>query len=273
MGKTLKRKSFIFNVDWQEILLSYPAEVRLEVYDAIIEYVASGTLLELKPMAKMAFSFIKKEIDFNEEKYQETINKRSEAGKKGMKSRYQNYQKVTNVTNDNKANKSYQKVTNVTDNDNDNDNDNDIKKELSNDNSKESVGDDEFDKFWNLYDKKRGDKTKIKTKFLKLSKADRAKIFETLPTYVANTPDKSFRKDPQTYLNNRSWEDEIIPRGLFSQSQQQHKADARLGVGEWIDSNGRRTYGSGKATIPMDAPPRPSERYSWNASNNKWIIL
>ena len=46
----------------------------------------------------------------------------------------------------------------------------------------------------------------------------------------------------------------------------------QLGVGEYIDGNGNRTYGSGKAIIPKDAPPRPSSRHSWNASNNQWIL-
>lgn len=110
---------FVFNTEWAEVLNGYPAEVRLEVYDAIIRYVQSGTLSELKPMAKMAFSFIKNEIDYNAKKYEETCKKRSEAGKKGMQSRYQN---VTNLTNDNKTNKCYQKVTNLTDNEYDNDN-------------------------------------------------------------------------------------------------------------------------------------------------------
>lgn len=45
-----------------------------------------------------------------------------------------------------------------------------------------------------------------------------------------------------------------------------------LGVGEYIDANGNRTYGSGRVIIPQDAPPRPSERHSWNASNNQWIL-
>ena len=45
-----------------------------------------------------------------------------------------------------------------------------------------------------------------------------------------------------------------------------------LGVGEYIDANGKRTYGSGRVAIPQDAPPRPSERHSWNASNNQWIL-
>lgn len=46
----------------------------------------------------------------------------------------------------------------------------------------------------------------------------------------------------------------------------------RLGAGERIEA-GRRTYGSGKATIPMSAPPRPSEQYSWNAETQEWAIL
>lgn len=44
------------------------------------------------------------------------------------------------------------------------------------------------------------------------------------------------------------------------------------GVGEYVDANGNRTYGSGRAIIPQDAPPRPSARHSWNASNNQWIL-
>lgn len=100
MVEKAKKKSFIFNVEWQEILLGYPSEVRLEVYDAIIEYVASGIILELKPMAKMAFSFIKKEIDYNTCKYNDIVAKRSEAGKKAMNKRYN--KDATNLTvNDN----------------------------------------------------------------------------------------------------------------------------------------------------------------------------
>lgn len=46
-----------------------------------------------------------------------------------------------------------------------------------------------------------------------------------------------------------------------------------LGVGEWIDAYGRRTYGSGKATIPEDAPPRPGDKYTWDAATKSWIYL
>lgn len=52
------------------------------------------------------------------------------------------------------------------------------------------------------------------------------------------------------------------------------QAGATLGVGEYIDENtGRRTYGSGKATIPMNAPARPSERHAWDEQSKTWVLL
>ena len=70
----------------------------------------------------------------------------------------------------------------------------------------------QFDKFWEMYDKKIGTKD-AKTKFLKLPIKDIEKIFETLPHYLKSTPDIKFRKHPVTYLNQRTWEDEgYIPK-------------------------------------------------------------
>lgn len=67
-----------------------------------------------------------------------------------------------------------------------------------------------FEDFWNLYDKKTSDKKKCNAKFDKLNERDKQQIFETLPEYKKATPDKQFRKNPETYLNNRAWEHEII---------------------------------------------------------------
>ena len=66
-----------------------------------------------------------------------------------------------------------------------------------------------FDRFWNLYDKKVG-RAKCEKLFHNLSGNDRNKIFENLPAYIQATPDKQFRKNPETYLRNSSWEDELI---------------------------------------------------------------
>ena len=66
----------------------------------------------------------------------------------------------------------------------------------------------EFEKFWDLYDKKKNKKG-CERKWKKLKSQDKEKIFKTLPEYIKSTPDKKFRKDPLTYLNQESWEDEI----------------------------------------------------------------
>jgi len=81
---------------------------------------------------------------------------------------------------------------------------------ISKDKIKEvKVSEEEFDRFWNLYAKKVG-REKALDKFGKLKEEERLKIFETLPAYIEATPDLKFRKDPSTYLNNKSWNDEII---------------------------------------------------------------
>lgn len=68
---------------------------------------------------------------------------------------------------------------------------------------------DQFDQFWTLYDKKTG-KQKAQKIWGKLTELDKEAIFKHLPLYKTTTPDKQFRKNPETYLRNRSWEDEII---------------------------------------------------------------
>jgi hypothetical protein len=60
-----------------------------------------------------------------------------------------------------------------------------------------------------LYDKKTG-LPKCKAKFAKLSDPVIELIFQKLPAYILSTPDKKYRKSPETWLNNQCWNDEII---------------------------------------------------------------
>lgn len=69
-----------------------------------------------------------------------------------------------------------------------------------------------FDDFWNLYDKKKGEKEKLKRKWNKLSDTDRSDIMQYIPKYKREQPNKEFRKNPETFLNNKSWHDEIIEK-------------------------------------------------------------
>ena len=75
-------KSFVFYEEWKDTLSSLPPQVRLEVYDAIVEYGLSGTLIELKAIAGLALSIIKKRIDNDLHRAESIRRKRSEAGKR-----------------------------------------------------------------------------------------------------------------------------------------------------------------------------------------------
>lgn len=100
--------------------------------------------------------------------------------------------------------------------------------EDANANEDEDKDKDEFERFWNLYDKKVGDKKKLLTKWEKIRESDKVKIFETLPKYV-NSTEKQFRKNPETYFNNHSWNDEIIKK---TQNNDRHRQVSPIVGGE-----------------------------------------
>lgn len=43
-----------------------------------------------------------------------------------------------------------------------------------------------------------------------------------------------------------------------------------LGVGEFINNKGIRTYGTSGQPVPPQAPPRPSEAHYWSETTNQW---
>lgn len=67
-----------------------------------------------------------------------------------------------------------------------------------------------FDSFWFDYDKKVGLKERVQKKFEKLSIKDRDLIKDYIPKYKAAQPEKKFRKNPETFLNQKAWNDELI---------------------------------------------------------------
>jgi len=67
-----------------------------------------------------------------------------------------------------------------------------------------------FDIFWNLYNKKVGDKKKLEKKWNKLKNDERQKIIDTLPNFLNSIKDKQYLPYPETYLNNSRWNDEVL---------------------------------------------------------------
>jgi hypothetical protein len=69
-----------------------------------------------------------------------------------------------------------------------------------------------FDDFWDKYDHKQ-DRAKCEKHWKKINQEAREKIMMHLDLYIPATPDKKYRKHPATYLNNKSWENEVIENG------------------------------------------------------------
>jgi hypothetical protein len=77
-----------------------------------------------------------------------------------------------------------------------------------------------FEDFWETYDKKRGDREKVRKKWDKLKQSEKEATMAYIPEYIKAQPEKQFRKDPSTFLNNKSWNDEIITRNNPQSNQQ-----------------------------------------------------
>lgn len=66
-----------------------------------------------------------------------------------------------------------------------------------------------FENFWDLYDKKIG-RYKCEKKWNKLTDEEKEKIIKTLPIWLKSIKNKQYQLHPETYLNGKHWEDEII---------------------------------------------------------------
>jgi hypothetical protein len=110
------KKSFLLHIDSLQILEELSSDQAGELFKAMYYY-HIGDTYDLSPHLKLLFIQFKNQFERDGLKYQDTINKRSEAGKAGANKRWQM------LSNDNKRK---QKITKIADNVNDNVNVNDI---------------------------------------------------------------------------------------------------------------------------------------------------
>ena len=100
----MEKNSFLIYLDYQEQFELLTDEQAGQLIKAINKYEKTGEIAKLDGMTKMAFSFIKQQLDRDSEKWKEEKQKRSEAGKKGMANRWKNNNNNNVITNDNKDN-------------------------------------------------------------------------------------------------------------------------------------------------------------------------
>lgn len=79
----MERTSFIFYKEWKDAISDLPVEVRLEIYEAVMEYAFSGVSPQLSQLATVAFAFIKQDIDRSLDNYQRITDRNKINGQKG----------------------------------------------------------------------------------------------------------------------------------------------------------------------------------------------
>ncbi|MDR0970522.1 MAG: DUF6291 domain-containing protein [Lentimicrobiaceae bacterium] len=205
--------SFIFYTSWVKSIQGLSDDVRLEIYDAIFEYVATREIPALKSMAALAFNFIKEDIDRNFQKYEVLKNTRSEAGRAGATARWQNKK----MANDSKNSKRILPLANDSKNSlNDNVNVN------VNVNNKENKKESAIKIFEDFRKKFAGTKRGLQTEFDNFQKkhSDWQNVISLLLPALINQ--EKWRaaakaagafvpqwKNLQTWINQRCWEDEL----------------------------------------------------------------
>lgn len=68
-----------------------------------------------------------------------------------------------------------------------------------------------FEELWNLYGKKT-DRKDAERAWRKLTDGEKERALQSVAAYVASTPDKQYRKHLATWLNKKSFDNEINPR-------------------------------------------------------------
>ena len=75
----------------------------------------------------------------------------------------------------------------------------------------------DFNFFWNAYEKKVG-RPKCEKLWAKLTLKEKKACLDYIPLYKQSQPDKQYRKNPETFLRNKSWNDELIYRNGNNES-------------------------------------------------------
>ncbi len=173
--------------------------------DVVFQYHMNGIIPQnLPPMVKMAFSFIRTSIDIDKDKYlKKCAQNRENAAKRWDTENADAFDGMqSDATDANNNTNNYKLITDT--------NKNKTLTNISNDESKDSQDTNslDFDNVWELYQKKGNKKTSF-SKWNKLSVSKKKLALSHIPEYVQATPDKKFRKNFETYINQEAWNDEL----------------------------------------------------------------
>lgn len=203
----------LMNEGWEGYGLFWGLVEYIYSQNGTLEYDLKSIAFELRTESERIESIIKKydlfKVNDNNKLFSDSINRRllerKKKSKKAKESAMARWSKKSGGAN------ALQSVS-----------DSNAKKEIKRKEIKEKEINIPFETFWDLYDKKVGSKDKVKNKWEKLKDEDRIRIIDYIPKYKISQPNKKYRKNAESFFNNRGWEDELIEdqTNLFNQEEQ-----------------------------------------------------
>ena len=105
----------------------------------------------------------------------------------------------------------------------------------------------------------------------------------TVDEVRAYAQEKGYNVDPEHFVDYytsngwrvgrnpmKDWRATVRTWASRDRAQTPVQGTQSLGVGEFINSKGIRTYGTRGQPVPPQAPPRPSEAHYWSETTNQW---
>lgn len=279
----MENKTFMFVSSWIVPLRKLSLEQRWNVMEAIVEHALSGESGQtLSPIEDMAFEFIRADIDRIQNKYKAVCQKRRQAAS----NRWNGKTTLNNVqSNECKSivcsDEHYDKDTG-TDIGTDTEPDTDTTTMSSSTTGVRVKGNavkaepyDEASLLARFFDSSNQAKLEATAMQHHVDISDLRRMAEEITVQWALT-DKTHESyhDASTHLifalgekarRERKSRLQAIADGSLPAVQ----TKGMLGVDEYIDSQGRRTY-NGVDFIPHDAPPRPGKAFYWNHTTQSW---
>ena len=197
------KNSFILYTEIWPAIQKLDMEQRGKLFTAIMKHALGEEPEKLDILTDVIFTFIKSQLDRDEQKYQEVCKRRAEYGRRGGLATAKQKQA--------KATKSKQDQANQADNDNENDNENDNDNENENDNEAQAP------EGLSLLP---GTELELRRKYGEQSDA----LIEDVRTYYTAHPEKPFPGWPaavaQFERNQKRWGKTSAPRGTLASMQE-----------------------------------------------------
>lgn len=282
----MNQKSFLFVGAWMQPLKALPVHQRWNVVEAIVEYSTSGTISEsLDPMETVAFGFIRNEIDRMHSRRNEVCEKRrAAAAARWERGQAKAMQNDTNACSEEQADAPYD-IESVSGSSSESVSGSEPKSAKTSSPTstgvcvKGSAGKaepyDESELLGRFFDTSNQAKLEALAMKHRLPVSQLKAMAEEITIQWALT-DKTHESyhDASTHLifalgekasRERKSRLQAIADGVIPSEQ----PNGMLGIDEYIDSEGRRTY-NGVDFIPNDAPPRPGRAFWWNQTTHSW---